>query len=183
MILGNRLKSLLTKLGLLPEELIPTEAVPLKPIGIVQNRVRAPRMDGWEDVSSDIIIRRNLTPALDGIEGYSHVVVLFHLHKVSDEERGRTQCHPRGDPRYPLQGVFATRTQHRPNPVGVSVVRLIKRRRNVLRVKGLDAIDGTPVLDVKPYIPHYDSVPQATIPAWASEVAERRLHPLAEDLT
>jgi tRNA (Thr-GGU) A37 N-methylase len=88
-----------------------------------------------------------------------------------------------GDPTLPLLGIFATRTQLRPNPIGVSIVPLLARKGNELRVRGLDAIDGTPVLDVKPYIPHYDSVPQATIPAWASEVVERRLHPLAEDLT
>jgi tRNA-Thr(GGU) m(6)t(6)A37 methyltransferase TsaA len=87
-----------------------------------------------------------------------------------------------GDPALPLLGIFATRTQLRPNPIGVSVVPLLARKGNVLRVRGLDAIDGTPVLDVKPYIPHYDSVPQATIPAWASEVAERRLHPHADEL-
>ena len=169
MILGNRLKNLLTKLGLMPEQLIPTEPVGLKPIGIVRNRVREPRMEGWEDVLSDIIIRKNLTDALDGIEGYSHVVVLFYLHKVTDEERSRTQCHPRGDPRYPLQGVFATRTQHRPNPVGVSVVALVKRRRNVLRVRGLDAINGTPVLDVKPHVPHYDAPSEARVPEWVTQ--------------
>ena len=91
MILGNRLKSLLTKLGLMPEELIPTEPVGLKPIGIVRNGVREPRMEGWDGLLSDIIIRKNLTDALDGIEGYSHVIVLFHLHKVPDEQRGHTQ--------------------------------------------------------------------------------------------
>jgi len=88
-----------------------------------------------------------------------------------------------GDPTLPLLGIFATRTQLRPNPIGFSVVPLLARKGNVLRVRGLDAIDGTPVLDVKPYIPHYDSVPQATIPAWASEVVARRLHPRADELS
>ena len=174
MILGNRLKSLLTKLGLMPEELIPTEPVGLKPIGIVRNGVREPRMEGWDGLLSDIIIRKNLTDALDGIEGYSHVIVLFHLHKVPDEQRGHTQCHPRGDPRYPLQGVFATRTQNRPNPVGISVVKLVKRRRNVLRVRGLDAINATPVLDIKPYIPNYDVPPDARVPDWVSQALPPR---------
>ena len=156
-------------IGILPEQIIPNEPVGLKPIGIVRNRVREPRLEGWENVSSDIIVRKALTGALDGIEGYSHIVVLFHLHRVSDEERDRIQCHPRGDERYPLQGVLATRTQHRPNPVGVSVVRLVKRRRNVLRVKGLDAINGTPVLDVKPYIPHYDAPADVRLPDWVTQ--------------
>jgi tRNA-Thr(GGU) m(6)t(6)A37 methyltransferase TsaA len=166
MALRNRLQTLLTRLGLLPEQLIPREPVALKPIGIVRNRVQEPRMEGWEDVPSDIIVKKELTGALDGFEGYSHVLVLFYLHRVSDEERARTHCHPRGDPRYPLQGVLATRTQHRPNPVGASVVRLLRRRRNVLRVQGLDAINGTPVLDIKPYIPHYDAPSEVRVPEW-----------------
>jgi tRNA-Thr(GGU) m(6)t(6)A37 methyltransferase TsaA len=169
MALSTRLKKLLVRMGLWPEELIPTEPVQLRPIGIVRNRVREPRMEGWEDLPSDIILRKNLTGALDGIEDYSHIVVLFHLHRVTDEERSRTHCHPRGDPRYPLQGIFATRTQHRPNPVGMTVVQLIKRRRNVLRVKGLDAINGTPVLDVKPHIPRYDSPPDVRLPEWVTQ--------------
>ncbi|HUS82714.1 MAG TPA: tRNA (N6-threonylcarbamoyladenosine(37)-N6)-methyltransferase TrmO [Dehalococcoidia bacterium] len=169
MVLGTRLKNLLTKLGLLPEELIPTEPVALKPVGVVRNRVREPRMEGWEDLPSDIILRKNLAGALDGIEEYSHIVVLFHLHRVSDEERSRTRCHPRGDPRYPLQGVFATRTQHRPNPVGISVVPLLKRRGNVVRVKGLDAVNGTPVLDIKPHIPLYDAPSEVRLPEWVTQ--------------
>ena len=169
MTLRNRLQTLLTRLGLLPEQLIPREPVALKPIGIVRNRVQEPRMEGWEDVPSDIIVKKELTGALDGLEGYSHVLVLFYLHRVSDEERARTHCHPRGDPRYPLQGVLATRTQHRPNPVGASVVRLLRRRRNVLRVRGLDAINGTPVLDIKPYIPHYDAPSEVRVPEWITQ--------------
>jgi len=169
MTLRNRLQTLLTRLGLLPEQLIPTEPVALKAIGIVRNRVQEPRMEGWDEVPSDIIVKKELTGALDGLEGYSHVLVLFYLHRVSDEERARTHCHPRGDPRYPLQGVLATRTQHRPNPIGASVVRLLRRRRNVLRVQGLDAINGTPVLDIKPYIPHYDAPSEVRVPEWITQ--------------
>ena len=157
-------------------------AAVFSPIGVVRNAVKEPQMGGWESVESRIVVRRDLADALDGLEGYSHVIVLFWAHRVPEEERGATRIHPMGDPALPLLGIFATRTQLRPNPIGVSVVPLLARKGNVLRVRGLDAIDGTPVLDIKPYIPHYDSVPQATIPAWASEVAERRLHPRADEL-
>ncbi len=141
----------------------------MKPIGIVRNRVREPRMGGWDDISSDIIVRKELTGALDGLEGFSHVVVLCHMHRVSQEEGERTHCHPRGDPRYPLQGIFATRTPRRPNPIGVSVALLLRRRRNVLRVKGLDAINSTPVLDIKPYIPRYDAPSDIRLPEWVTQ--------------
>ena len=160
---------------------MPTAA--FSPIGVVQNAVKESQMYGWERVESRIVVRQELTDALDGLEDYSHLIVLFWIHRVPEEERGATRIRPMGDPTLPLLGVFATRTQLRPNPIGVSIVPLLGRKGNVLRVRGLDAIDGTPVLDVKPYIPHYDSVPQATIPAWAGEVVERRLHPCAEDLT
>ncbi len=146
------------------------------PVGVVRNSVKEPQMGGWENVESQIVLRRELADALDGLDGFSHIIVLFWIHRVPEEERAATRIHPMGDPVLPLLGVFATRTQLRPNPIGVSVVPLLARQGNELRVRGLDAIDGTPVLDVKPYIPHYDSVAQATIPAWAGEVAERRLH-------
>lgn len=169
MLFWNRLKQLLEWLGLLPQQVVPSEPVSFRPIGVVRNWVTEPRMDGWEDVISDIIVKRGLEGALDGLEGFSHLLVLFYLHRVTDEERSRTHCFPRGDPRYPLQGVLATRTQHRPNPIGATIVRLEKRRKNVLRVTGLDAINGTPVIDIKPHIPHYDAPSEVRLPDWITQ--------------
>jgi tRNA-Thr(GGU) m(6)t(6)A37 methyltransferase TsaA len=151
------------------------------PVGVVQNAVKESQMFGWETVESRIAVRKELADALDGLDGYSHIIVLFWIHGVPEEERTATRIHPMGDPTLPLLGVFATRTQLRPNPIGVSIVPLLGRKGNVLRVKGLDAIDGTPVLDIKPYIPHYDSVPRATIPDWAGVVVERRIHSATDE--
>lgn len=145
---------------------VPREPVVLRPIGIVRNNIVQPRMDGWEQVTSDLILREELSPMLEGIDGYSHIVVVFAFHRVPEAER-RERVRPRGDERIPEQGVLATRSQLRPNPVGVAVVPLLKRRKNILRVRGLDAIDGTPIVDVKPYFPNYDAVPDARIPDWA----------------
>ncbi len=145
---------------------VPREPVSLRPVGVVRNGVREPRMEGWSDVRSDIIVREDLEGALDGLEDYSHLIVLFYIHRIPEEAKGRIHIHPRGDPRHPLQGVFATRTQLRPNPVGVTVVPLLRRRKNILRVRALDAIDGTPVLDLKPYVPHWDAVTDARVPEW-----------------
>jgi tRNA-Thr(GGU) m(6)t(6)A37 methyltransferase TsaA len=147
---------------------VPREPVTLRAVAVVRNGVREPRMGGWQDVRSDIIVRQDLEPALDGIDSYSHLIVLFYMQQVPEQEKERTHVHPRGDPRYPLQGVLATRSPRRPNPIGMAVVPLIKRRRNILRVKGLDALDGTPVLDLKPYLPDHDSVPDARLPEWAT---------------
>jgi len=151
---------------------VPREPVTLRPVAVVRNGVREPRMGGWEDVRSDIIVRPELEPTLDGIDSYSLLIVLFYMQQVPDYEKERTHVHPRGDPRYPLQGVLATRSPRRPNPIGVAVVPLMRRRRNILRVRGLDALDGTPVLDVKPYLPQYDSVPDARLPEWATQPPE-----------
>ena len=147
---------------------VPREPAVFRPIGVVRNNVREPRMEGWEHVRSDLIFRDDLLDALDGIETYSHIIVIFHLHRVPEEERTTGRIHPRGDPRLPEQGVLATRSQRRPNAIGVAVVPLLRRRRNVLRVRGLDAIDGTPVLDIKPYVPHYDSIADAKVPDWTA---------------
>lgn len=146
---------------------VPREPVSVRPIGVVRNNVSEPRPEGWAHVRSDIILREELTPMLDGIDGYSHIIVVFAFDKVPESEL-RERIRPRSDPRIPEQGVLATRSQLRPSPLGVSVVRLLKHRRNILRIEGLDAIDGTPVLDVKPYFPNHDSVPDAAIPDWAS---------------
>lgn len=151
---------------------VPREPVSIRPIGVVRNGVRQPRMDGWAHVRSDILFREELTDALDGIEGYSHVVVVFAFDRVPESEL-KLRVRPRGDERIPEQGVLATRSQVRPSPIGVSVVRLLRRRRNVIRVEGLDAIDGTPVLDLKPYFPNYDAVSDAGIPEWARMLGER----------
>ncbi len=146
---------------------VPREPVALPPIAVVRNNVFEPRTDGWESVRSDLIFLDELMTALDGIEGYSHVIVTFHCHEVPEDEQALGHIRLSGDPRLPEQGVLATRSQRRPNGLGVAVVPLLRRRRNILRVLGLDAIDGTPILDIKPYLPPYDSVPEATMPDWA----------------
>jgi tRNA-Thr(GGU) m(6)t(6)A37 methyltransferase TsaA len=145
---------------------VPREPVSVRPIGVVRNNVRQPRPDGWGAVRSDIIIRDDLVEALDGIDGYSHLIVVFAFDRVPESEL-RQRIRLRGHAAIPEQGVLATRSQLRPSPIGVSVVPLLKRRAGILRVQGLDAIDGTPVLDVKPYFPNYDSIRDARVPQWA----------------
>ena len=146
---------------------IPREPISYKAIGVVRNHVRESRPDGWEDVRSDIILRDDLAAALDPIEGFSHVIVVFHIDGVPESARRLTL--PVGNEVPPPErGVLATRSQLRPNPIGVSVVEVMHRRKHVLRVKGLDALNGTPVLDLKPYLPQYDAVATATLPPWAT---------------
>ena len=142
-------------------------SMPLKAIGIVRNGVeeKPDTHDWWADIISDIVIDSRLTEALDGLEGFSHIIVLCWMHRAASAEVP-TKVHPRGNQELPLVGLFATRSPRRPNPIGKTTVGLLQRQGNILRVKGLDALNGTPVIDIKPYIPGYDSVTEAKVPKW-----------------
>ena len=139
----------------------------LKAIGVVRNGVKQAPAEGdwWAELVSEIVIDKSLTEALDGLEGFSHIIVLYWMHQVAEDEMP-LKIHPRRNSELPLVGLFATRTPNRPNRIGKATVRLLQRQGNILRVKGLDALDGTPVIDIKPYLPGYDSVADATIPQW-----------------
>lgn len=153
-----------------PEEFPELPDVTLRPIGVVRNKIKEPMPDGWAEIESRIVIRPELEPMLLNLGEYSHIIVLFWPHLVPEDVRGsKPQLHPRDDDKYPLMGVLSTRSQIRPNPVLTSPAPLLEVKANVLRVRGLDAVDGTPVLDVKPYLPHYDSVPDARVPGWVAE--------------
>jgi tRNA-Thr(GGU) m(6)t(6)A37 methyltransferase TsaA len=144
--------------------------ITLRPIGVVRNRVKEPTSHGWDEVKSRIVLRRELAEALLGLDGYSHIQVLFWPHQIPEEVRGsKPQLHPMDDPANPLQGILATRSQIRFNPILTSVVPLLKVKGNVLHVRGLDAVDGSPVLDIKPYIPYHDSIPEAKVARWVSD--------------
>jgi tRNA-Thr(GGU) m(6)t(6)A37 methyltransferase TsaA len=142
--------------------------IKLKSIGYVR---RASKQENVKDRSlvSEITIRKGLTKALEGIEEFSHVFVLFYMHQVSAKDKKALKVHPRGRMDLPLVGLFATRTPLRPNPVGLALVELLKRRENVLVVQGLDAFDGTPVLDLKPY-DNWDAVVNIRIPEWRKKL-------------
>lgn len=149
--------------------------VTLRPIGVVRNGVREPAPEGWQDVRSTIVVRPELADALLGLDGFSHVLVLFWPHLIPADVLGsKHRLHPRDDPQNPLQGVLATRSQIRFNPILVTAVRLLRLKGNALTVQGLDAVDGTPVLDLKPYVPYFDSVADAALPGWVTAQDERR---------
>jgi tRNA (adenine37-N6)-methyltransferase len=142
----------------------------LTPIGTVRNETKAPIVQGWGKVVSDLVFDERYTEGLDGIEDYSHVLVLFWLGEAGPPKSLKGHVQGRGD--LPVAGLFARRGPSRPNPIGVSAVPLVHRDKNVLRVQGLDAIDGTPVLDIKPYTPAFDRVENARVPEWCKRVYE-----------
>jgi tRNA (adenine37-N6)-methyltransferase len=139
----------------------------LKHIGFVQNEIVEPHRICAENVISRVVILPKYSRALDGIESFSHIVVIFWLHLIRIKERSVLKVHPRNDVSNPLTGVFATHSPVRPNPIGVTTVELVERVSNELIVKGLDAINGTPVIDIKPFINEYPNIGSIRTPEWS----------------
>ena len=138
----------------------------LKAIGIVRNEIKQPLRHGWREIVSEIVVNRDLTEALDRLDEFSDSIVLYWMHQLPAGKPLSLKVHPMGKPELPLVGRLAARSPSRPNLVGQATVRLLERRGNILKVKGLDAIDGTPVIDIKPYIHEYDSVANTEVPPW-----------------
>lgn len=139
--------------------------IKMAPIGYVVNDVadnEVPKRRA--EMISEIVINDCWTDALQGIEDYSHIFVLFWM---SNQERNRVEqlIHPRGNNKLPLTGILATRARNRPNPIGLAVVELLGKNGNRLKVKRLDAFNGTPILDLKPY-DDYDIFNSIRVPEW-----------------
>jgi len=138
----------------------------LAPIGLVRNDFPSgQRPRTWQGTCSRIEIDPRWSEALSGLDGFSHIIVLCYLH-LSRGKESPMRVRPQGNPEMPLVGFLSTRTPVRPNPIAVTTVSLIERRRNILYVRNLDVYDGTPVLDVKPYLVRSDCHPEATGPEW-----------------
>src|SRR3989304_6400358 len=139
-------------------------AITMKPVGFVRTTAVG---DEVKDKSrtSEIIINPELSEALEGITGFSHYFVLFWLSEITVEQQAMMKVHPRGRMDMPLLRVYATRTNLRPNPIGLTLVELLKVENNVLTVRGLDAFNGTPVLDIKPF-DFRDIAKDAKMPEW-----------------
>ena len=119
--------------------------------------------------SSTIRLFPDYCEGLLGIESYSHLILLYWLHLKDDEgNRSTLKVRPPRHGGAPLMGVFGTRSPSRPNPIGLSVVKLESVEGCRLVVRGLDALEGSPIVDVKPYSPRSDSVPEARTPEWST---------------
>jgi tRNA-Thr(GGU) m(6)t(6)A37 methyltransferase TsaA len=136
----------------------------LKAVGTVRSDIKE-RVKGHTAQATAIIeVDKSLTEALDKLDLFSHIIVIYYIHK--SRRPAPMKVYPRHHTHAHQVGVFASRSPDRPNPIGKSTVRLLKREGNILTVEGLDAIDGTPVLDIKPYIPGLDSAENAVAPRW-----------------
>lgn len=160
------------------------EAAPpmqLRPIGVVKSLLKEPSLiaesgdlewrpeEGqreWRTRVSELVIDSSLAGILDGIEDFSHLLVLYWAHRVPPEGRSIIKAHPMGRKDLPLVGIFSTCSPARPNTICAIVVRLLERKENVLKVEGLDALDGSPLIDIKPYIPSYYHADNVRMADW-----------------
>ncbi len=141
--------------------------IKIKPLGFAKNKVKQPTLPGWKDVITEIVIDKKYALGLDGIEDYSHVIIVYWM---DQEKECHLKHHPQGRADIPYVGIFACRCPQRPNRIAISTVELIKRSGNKLTVKGLDIVSGTPILDIKPYTPQYDLVKGAKVPEWVKKL-------------
>ena len=141
----------------------------LRPIGRVVQGPSCPPEEGWEGREARVEIDPAWAGALEGIEEFSHVWILWWLDRSGSLPED-LRVHPERREELPRVGILATRSPVRPNPLAMTVVALLGREGRWLRVRGLDACEGTPVLDVKPYLRRGDLVPEATVPAWLEQL-------------
>ncbi len=144
----------------------------VSPIGVVRSSRTSLDDDfGWDSVPARIELDPSFAPeALAGLEDFSHAEVLYLLHRIDEDAVVRGTRHPRGDARWPKVGIFAQRGAARPNRIAATIVRVERREGGVLHVRGLDAVDGSPVLDIKPVMLEFLPRGAVTQPPWAGEV-------------
>ena len=141
--------------------------IKLKIIGIAKNQEKK-HFGDWAEVVTDLVIDEEYKDSLDGLKDYSHLIVIYFMHEV---KRCDIKHIPQGKAgEVPEVGIFACRCAERPNPIGISTVKILSIKDNIVTVKGLDIIDDTPILDIKPYTPQYDSAKDAKVPSWVNKL-------------
>jgi len=145
--------------------------ITLEPIGFVRGGRAEVKDDDWGALEARIELGERFAPdALAGLDAFSHIEVLYHFHLVPEERIETGARHPRGNKSWPLVGIFAQRGKNRPNRLGSTVCEILGVEGRTLRVRGLDAVDGTPVLDIKPVMSAF--LPRGVVrePNWATEL-------------
>jgi len=136
----------------------------------VRNEIKTPIVHGWSKIVCELVLDEPYAEGLQGIEDFSHIVVIFWMHQAGPAKSMKGHVQSRED--LPVAGLFARRGPARPNRIGITAVSLVHCDKNVLRVRGLDAMDGTPILDIKPYTPAFDRIESARVPEWCKQVYE-----------
>lgn len=155
------------------------QAITYRPVGVVRSPFT--RIEGMplqsvaaDEIPARVEIRAELQPGLRDLDGFSHLHLITHLHRGAP---GELEVIPFLDDT--VRGIFATRSPRHPNPIGISIVRLLAVNGSVLEISGVDLLDGTPVLDIKPYVPRFDSLAAERV-GWLERAAERVHHVKAD---
>jgi len=145
--------------------------IQLESIGHVENDVDERKDTGWGEDISKLVLDPQYEAGLTGLAEFSHVLVIYYLHQARFETKKHLVRRPQGREDMPYVGILAQRAKNRPNPIGVTAVELVEVTGNVVTVKGLDAINGTPLIDIKPYFPVYDCK-EAKVPEWVGRLMQ-----------
>ena len=143
----------------------------MKPIGYVHNNVENKKDVAWGQDVSTIHMEEEYYSGLEGLSDFSHAIIIYHLDKAVYDKEKHLQRRPQNRDDMPLVGIFSQRGKDRPNRIGMTSVQIVNVEDTQLTVKGLDAIDGTAVLDIKPYYPVYDKK-DAIVPEWVDRLME-----------
>ena len=143
----------------------------VRPIGTVKNHVTDRKDTAWGEDVSDVILDRAYIGGLKGLEDFSHAIIVFLLDQAHFDPEKHLRRRPQNREDMPVTGIFAQRGKDRPNRIGITAVEILSVTEERLTVRGLDAIDGTPVLDIKPYYPAYDRK-DAVVPEWVDRLME-----------
>ena len=145
--------------------------ITLTPIATVKNSRADVEDDNWGDVLSIIELDASMPEdALFEIEHFSHAEIIYYFHKVDEKKIETGSRHPRNNPAYPNVGILSQRGKNRPNRLGATIVNVLKREGRQLHVQGLDAIDGTPILDIKPVMKEFLPRGEVRQPEWATDL-------------
>lgn len=148
------------------------DAISLIPVGIMRSTRSKPSNDNWdvEEVRVELDPTQFMPEALAGLAEFSHAEVIFFMNQVEPAAVERAARHPRNNPNWPTIGIFAQRGRNRPNRIGVTVCRILKVEGLRVYLQGLDAIDGTPVLDIKPWVAEFGPRGPVRQPRWITEL-------------
>ena len=142
----------------------------LQPVAFVTNSRKDISDDFWGTITSEIRLVESIPPdAFNGIEEFSHLEIVFYFDQM-DKSNTAWKSHPRGNKDWPEVGIFSQRKKNRPNAIGLTIVELLERRGNMIKVRYLDAIDGTPVIDIKPVMKEFLPLSAIRQAQWSSEL-------------
>ena len=146
--------------------------IKMTPIGFVRSSVTERVDESWGKVTARIDLLPEYKGSLLGLADFSHAIIVTYLHLAKYIPAKHLQRRPQGLKSMPVVGLFSQRVKDRPNPIGVSSVEIVNIKEDSLEVRGLDAIDTTPVIDIKPYFPHFDKIDNPRVPEWVNRLMQ-----------